>query len=162
MRVLMAILLCMVVSTAFAQENRRRTEMVEPRSADELVRQLSVQAPLGQPIQVSVALQVQFEFASARLTRDGTRVLDIVAMALNDPAMVNLAFLIEGHTDAVGSDLDNLQLSKSRAQSVYEYLQFRGVAAARLNTAGYGELRPIPGTHGEDPRNRRVEIVRLG
>lgn len=148
-------------ASAFAQNNRMRAELGQPRSAQEVERQLSVQAPAGQAMQVSVALQVPFEFGSARLTFEGMRVLDVVALALNSPSLAEHVFLIEGHTDSVGSDVSNLQLSKARAQSAYEYLVMRGVSAYRLNTAGYGELRPIPGTFGEDPRNRRVEIVRL-
>ncbi len=161
MRRMISVLLLLGVFTAVSAQPRIRSEMSEPRSAAELTRQLSLQAPAGEPMQISVSLQVQFEFGSARLTPAGRHVLDLVAQAIQEPVLVHELFLIEGHTDSIGEDYTNLALSQARAKAAASYLVSRGISAARLNTAGYGELRPIPGTHGEDPRNRRVEIVRL-
>ena len=67
-------------------------------------------------------------------------------------------FLIEGHTDAVGSDIDNLSLSDRRAESVALVLseQF-GVTAEKLTTQGYGEQYlkvPTQGPElGQSPRD---------
>ena len=68
-------------------------------------------------------------------------------------------FLIEGHTDKVGSDEDNLSLSDRRAQAVAEILsETFGVPPENLVTQGYGEQYPKVNTLGAEPRNRRVSV----
>lgn len=66
---------------------------------------------------------------------------------------------IGGHTDDVGNDADNELLSKSRAESVYNYLMTKGIDTSRINFKGYGESQPIaPNTTMEGRlQNRRVE-----
>jgi outer membrane protein OmpA-like peptidoglycan-associated protein len=68
---------------------------------------------------------------------------------------------IEGHTDNVGSDSDNLRLSQQRAESVRNYLASNGVVASRMQAIGYGESRPIADNNSDYGRaqNRRVEIT---
>src|SRR5690606_3601149 len=72
----------------------------------------------------------------------------------------NTIFHIEGHTDSVGADAYNMQLSKERAASVREWLVSNGVPANRLTSEGYGETRPIDNNNTAAGRqnNRRVEI----
>lgn len=67
---------------------------------------------------------------------------------------------ISGHTDNVGSDAYNLQLSERRAQSVYNYLVSNGVDRGRLSTKGYGSAQPIADNAIEEGRqkNRRIEF----
>ncbi|KAA9339769.1 OmpA family protein [Hymenobacter busanensis] len=67
---------------------------------------------------------------------------------------------ISGHTDDVGSDDDNLTLSKNRARSVYTYLVEHGVKAERLRFRGYGEQKPVAANDSEEHRqqNRRIEL----
>jgi len=74
----------------------------------------------------------------------------------------NEVFLVEGHTDAVGSDVDNLSLSDRRAQSVAAILtqDFR-VPAENLTTQGYGEQYLKVQTSGPSRENRRVTIRRI-
>jgi len=96
---------------------------------------------------------------------------------LNPPARESLArfsgivasypeldFRIEGHTDNVGSDLTNNELSLRRAVSVRDYLVGLGVAPANIQVQGYGSSRPVAdnGTPDGRARNRRVEIVISG
>jgi outer membrane protein OmpA-like peptidoglycan-associated protein len=68
---------------------------------------------------------------------------------------------VEGHTDAVGDDQRNLNLSQRRAESVVRYLIARGVSADRLEARGYGETKPIASNATREGRgaNRRVEFV---
>jgi outer membrane protein OmpA-like peptidoglycan-associated protein len=71
-------------------------------------------------------------------------------------------FLIEGHTDAVGSDEDNLSLSDRRAQSVAEILsETFDVPPENLITQGYGEQFLKIDTPGPEPLNRRVTVVNI-
>jgi OOP family OmpA-OmpF porin len=70
---------------------------------------------------------------------------------------------IAGHTDAVGDDRSNLELSGARAAAVRQYLVDHGVSAARLTSNGYGESRPVATNDTDEGRqlNRRVEFIIL-
>ena len=86
-------------------------------------------------------------------------VLNNLANTLNQFADTRIQ--IAGHTDNVGSDAANLQLSQQRANSVRGYLTGAGVAAQRMQAVGYGESRPVA-DNGSDygrTQNRRVEIT---
>jgi outer membrane protein OmpA-like peptidoglycan-associated protein/tetratricopeptide (TPR) repeat protein len=65
---------------------------------------------------------------------------------------------LEGHTDYVGSDEYNQQLSTKRAKAVYEYLLQAGITNSRLNYKGYGKMRPLAPNDSQENRqlNRRV------
>ena len=70
--------------------------------------------------------------------------------------------IVEGHTDAYGSDGANLVLSRTRAESVGQYFNTElNIASYRISAVGYGETRPI--ANNETPqgraRNRRIDIV---
>ena len=71
-------------------------------------------------------------------------------------------FLVEGHTDAVGNDVDNLSLSDRRAQAVAEILsETFGVPPENLVTQGYGEQYPKVDTLAAERLNRRVAVRRI-
>jgi outer membrane protein OmpA-like peptidoglycan-associated protein len=67
---------------------------------------------------------------------------------------------IEGHTDNGGTDAENLELSKNRANQVKSYLINNGIDANRVKTSYYGEAKPIASNDTESGRqmNRRVRI----
>lgn len=69
-------------------------------------------------------------------------------------------FTIGGHTDSVGSDARNLELSESRANAVKDYLVSKGVPSSNLEAKGYGENNPIATNMNKAGRaeNRRVEV----
>lgn len=71
--------------------------------------------------------------------------------------------LIEGHTDSVGSEQYNLELSAARAASVRDFFIAQGIAAERLTTQGYGERYPVAPNDNPAGRqeNRRVNLVIL-
>ena len=66
---------------------------------------------------------------------------------------------ISGHTDDVGSDKENLELSRKRAFSVQQYLQKTGITPGRISFAGFGETKPVASNDSETGRqkNRRIE-----
>jgi outer membrane protein OmpA-like peptidoglycan-associated protein len=67
--------------------------------------------------------------------------------------------VIEGHTDATGSDDYNLSLSQRRAASVKQYLiSVHGIDAARLEAVGLGKTRPLYAADPFAPENRRVQF----
>jgi outer membrane protein OmpA-like peptidoglycan-associated protein len=69
--------------------------------------------------------------------------------------------VIEGHTDSVGSDTYNLDLSERRADAVRDFLLQNGVNAAQMSTRGYGKASPVASNDTAEGRqqNRRVELI---
>lgn len=109
-------------------------------------------------------LEVNFDTGSWQLTPDQVDRLSLIAQALNRAIQRNPreVFLIEGYTDAVGSDVDNLSLSDRRAEAVAVALteQFQ-VPAENLATQGYGkQFLKVPAA-GPERANRRVAIRRI-
>jgi outer membrane protein OmpA-like peptidoglycan-associated protein len=107
---------------------------------------------------VSLA-DILFDFDKATLKRDVEFNLVKIATILNQ--FGEMKILIEGHTDAIGSDEYNLGLSKRRAQAVYDFLVSQDVKADRLTWEGYGEGRPVADNETDEGRqqNRRVDLV---
>jgi outer membrane protein OmpA-like peptidoglycan-associated protein len=104
---------------------------------------------------------INFETGSWEIPPDQAAKLQGIADGLNRAISANprAVFLIEGHTDAVGSDVDNLSLSDRRAESAAELLtqQFQ-VPAENLTSQGYGEQYLKEQTDGPSRVNRRVTI----
>jgi outer membrane protein OmpA-like peptidoglycan-associated protein len=107
---------------------------------------------------------INFEFGAWEVTQDQYPALQRVAGAMKRVIDRNPdeMFMIEGHTDAVGSDEDNLSLSDRRAESVAIILseQF-GVPAENLTTQGYGEQYLKVNTEQAERQNRRVAVRRI-
>jgi len=104
---------------------------------------------------------INFETGSWEITPDQAQKLANLAQGLNQAISGNprTVFLIEGHTDAVGSDVDNLSLSDRRAEAVAQVLteQFQ-VPAENLTSQGYGEQYLKVQTQGPERLNRRVTL----
>jgi outer membrane protein OmpA-like peptidoglycan-associated protein len=105
-----------------------------------------------------------FDTGKATISRNQVGSLANVAQAMlklldKNPGEV---FLIEGHTDAVGSDVSNLVLSDQRAATVARILtDFYHIPPENLVTQGYGERYLKVKTDGPEPLNRRVTIKRI-
>lgn len=104
---------------------------------------------------------IYFDFASATIRPQSKPVLDEIAKAMQDNPGWKLS--IEGHTDNIGGDASNLELSKRRVVAVMKALteQYH-VAVSRFTTAGFGASRPVETNETLEgrARNRRVELVR--
>jgi outer membrane protein OmpA-like peptidoglycan-associated protein len=108
----------------------------------------------------AVLYGIYFDFSSATLKPQSDAVLrTIVDVMKKHPEWV---LVVEGHTDNIGGDVHNQDLSSRRAASVKAALVERGVSANRLNTAGYGASVPreTNATLAGRARNRRVELTR--
>jgi outer membrane protein OmpA-like peptidoglycan-associated protein len=116
---------------------------------------------LSQPSapRVSLMLRVEFAFGSSGLTGQAAKSLEKVAGALNDPKLRGRRFVVEGHTDAVGTDENNTRLSRQRAATVVAYLEKKGITTNRLAVSAMGKRNLLPGVAPADGRNRRVDIV---
>ncbi|MEF8833276.1 MAG: OmpA family protein [Halofilum sp. (in: g-proteobacteria)] len=101
---------------------------------------------------------VTFELDSARLTQRARGELDRQVSYLRRAR--HLRVEIAGHTDGQGSAAYNRDLSLRRARSVRDYFVEHGIAAERLEVAGYGESRPVADndTAAGRERNRRVQV----
>jgi outer membrane protein OmpA-like peptidoglycan-associated protein len=127
------------------------------------VDQVRYSAPLRERMP-RIDLDINFETGSWQLTPDQIDKLNVVADGLKRAIGKNPreVFLIEGHTDAVGNDEDNLSLSDRRAESVAVALteQFH-VPPENLVTQGYGEQNLKVQTEGASRENRRVSVRRI-
>lgn len=108
-----------------------------------------------------VNLRLTFETGSANLTPTARTQAEAFASALLRPQLRNMRFMIEGHTDTVGTRARNVDLSERRAETLADFLVNAGVDRGRLVVRGYGPDRPLPGLRGTASENRRVEAVRI-
>lgn len=101
---------------------------------------------------------LQFETGKAVIKEESKPSLNELAEYLNTN---NFTLTLIGHTDNVGSDADNLVLSKKRAEAVKTYLVSKGIADVRINTIGKGESEPLVSNETAQGRekNRRVEFI---
>jgi OmpA-OmpF porin, OOP family len=107
---------------------------------------------------------INFVTGSWEIPADQAARLQVIADGLNRAIQRNPreVFLIEGHTDAVGNDVDNLSLSDRRAQSAAELLtQQFGVPPENLTSQGYGSQYLKEQTSGPSRINRRVTVRRI-
>ena len=110
-----------------------------------------------------IALDIKFEFDSARLTTAAIMTLDQLGLAMVSQRLANNVFLVVGHTDAVGTAGYNLRLSEQRAMAVKRYLVTRfGVGDRQLHGSGKGEGEPLDPANPTGAVNRRVEIINVG
>jgi outer membrane protein OmpA-like peptidoglycan-associated protein len=86
-------------------------------------------------------------------------VVDEFAIFLQENPSMKVA--IQGHTDDVGNDANNMVLSDNRAKAVYDYLVSKGIDSSRLSSKGFGETKPLVPNTSEPNRakNRRTEFV---
>ena len=95
-------------------------------------------APISKPVKMS---NVFYEFGKWTLTADSEKGLNELVQLLNDNP--NITIELSAHTDMVGNDVANKQLSLRRAQSVVDYLIQHGIDSERLTPVGYGEEKPV-------------------
>ncbi|MGF7148209.1 outer membrane protein OmpA-like peptidoglycan-associated protein [Sphingomonas zeicaulis] len=116
-------------------------------------------APGGGTVQPRVDLRLGFSTGSSMLVGSELMEVKSFAAALKSPRLAGRRVRIEGHTDSVGSRASNLTLSRERAYAVRQTLIAEGVSADRIEAAGYGFDRPLPGQLASAGANRRVEAV---
>jgi len=99
-----------------------------------------------------------FEFGKDKIQKKSFKTLDRAVTILKDFPSIRIE--ISGHTDDVGSEEANLDLSRRRAESVKNYMVEKGVEASRIETVGYGRSKPIDDGKSAKARakNRRIEF----
>ncbi|MBW2316613.1 MAG: OmpA family protein [Deltaproteobacteria bacterium] len=101
---------------------------------------------------------VNFDFDRAEIRPASRPILDQAASRLRKCGSEQLR--VEGHTDSIGADAYNQDLSERRARTVRDYLVSKGLSGGRISSAGFGESRPISTNDTPEGRflNRRVEV----
>ena len=104
-------------------------------------------------------LDIQYEINRDVIQREEQEKLAVLETFLRK--YPDTTAVIEGHTDEVGTDADNMRLSQRRAESVVSYLAGRGIARSRMQAVGYGETRPIADNRTEIGKrlNRRINAI---
>lgn len=110
-------------------------------------------------IRLMLAGSIAFTSGSDKVSQPAQPILDRIAAALK--ARPGWRVLVEGHTDSVGRELYNEELSRKRAQAVVDALVERGLDAGKLEAVGRGEHVPIADNATAKGRaaNRRIELV---
>ncbi len=107
----------------------------------------------------AVGLPIKFGYNSAEILEDSKTFLNEIGRMLSMPDFASEKLVIEGHTDASGSDKYNMYLSERRAESVKEFLKNNfNIASNRLFVTGMGESQPLQGVAPHAPVNRRVQF----
>ncbi len=119
----------------------------------------SAEACLGRFEILSRANAIYFRSGSARLDSESEPILNALVEIIQRCPGINV--VVEGHTDSIGSDELNQNLSENRAESVLTYLANAGILSARLTSIGYGESRPVApnDTDRDRGRNRRIQFA---
>jgi outer membrane protein OmpA-like peptidoglycan-associated protein/tetratricopeptide (TPR) repeat protein len=102
---------------------------------------------------------IYFAFNSYNLTSESEAVLDLLIEFLEENPTIYIE--IQGHTDNIGNDADNMKLSANRAKSVFNYLITSKIDSERLTYKGYGKTVPVASNDTEEGRakNRRTVFV---
>jgi len=107
---------------------------------------------------ISIRLNVEFDFDKATVRNIYGDELEAIAKAMKVHDDIDL--VLEGHTDSVGTDAYNQDLSDRRAAAVKAKLSDDyGIPAKRISSAGYGETRPIADNDTDEGRQRNRRVI---
>ena len=109
-----------------------------------------------------IDLEIHFDYNSADISKGSTQAVQELGKALSDASLKGSTFVVAGHTDAIGGEAYNQDLSERRADTIKKYLVDKyGIAGANLVTVGYGKTKPKDPNAPMDPANRRVQVVNM-
>ena len=153
-----------IISASYAQAPMRSAtseeliQKLEPSSPAMRTRGMRNLSPEARE-KPNVDLLIQFEFDSAKLLPESRPLLDNLVKAINSDKLRGFTFVVEGHTDIVGSAEYNQKLSDQRALSVLAYLATKGVSKERLKALGKGSTELLMPDKPDAAENRRVRII---
>ena len=109
-----------------------------------------------------IDLEIRFDYNSADINRSSMPAVQELGKALSNASLKDSTFVVAGHTDAVGGEAYNQDLSERRADTSKKYLTEKyGLNGANLVTVGYGKTKPKDPNAPMDPVNRRVQVVNM-
>ena len=109
-----------------------------------------------------IDLEITFDYNSANISAKAQPAVQALGKALSSADLKGSTFVVAGHTDAVGGEAYNQDLSERRADSIKKALVEKfGIAGTDLVTVGYGKTKPKDPSVPMDPANRRVQVVNM-
>ena len=134
----------------------------QPQVQSEGVVEASIRPPAmeGPP---KIDININFAFGLADINESSLSQIDEIAKALKSDELKTSKILIQGHTDSVGSDENNMALSIQRSENVKKVLLERGVSPSQIEAIGKGESVPLVPNDSDAGRalNRRVSFINL-
>ena len=110
----------------------------------------------------NIDLEINFDFNSASIRQSSIPSVQALGQALSDPKLNGSTFVVAGHTDGVGSDSFNQDLSERRADTIKRYLiDNYHIAGNNLVAVGYGKTKLKDAQDPADAINRRVQVVNM-
>jgi outer membrane protein OmpA-like peptidoglycan-associated protein len=110
----------------------------------------------------NIDLEINFDFNSAEISKTSMPAAQELGKALSNPSLRGSTFVVAGHTDGIGSDAFNQDLSERRADTIKNFLiQKYGINGSDLVTVGYGKTKLKDAQDPADPINRRVQVVNM-
>ena len=109
-----------------------------------------------------IDLDIQFDYNSAEIRKASLPSVQALGQALSNANLKGSTFIVAGHTDAIGGEAYNQELSERRADAIKRYLTDKfGINGTDLVTVGYGKSKPKDPKAPLDPTNRRVQVVNM-
>jgi outer membrane protein OmpA-like peptidoglycan-associated protein len=141
--------------TNFLQGLRHRKTRSLSLSEREQIAEIATTKP-------NIDLEINFDYNSASISKGSMPSVKALGEALSDPKLKGSTFVVAGHTDGIGGDAFNQNLSERRADTIKQYLvaQFH-IANADLVTVGYGKTKLKDASNPADGVNRRVQVVNM-
>ena len=135
------------------------TQIIKPEEITEEIIEKDAEVKAVETGKVCDLRDIYYETNDFSLTAESKMLLALFVEFLKENPTVKVE--IQGHTDNIGRDEDNLLLSENRARSVYEYVVSQGIPANRLRYKGYGESNPIAdnNTAAGRAKNRRTVFL---
>lgn len=110
----------------------------------------------------AIDLEISFDYNSADISANAQPAVAALGKALSNPELKGSTFIVAGHTDAVGGEGYNQELSERRAEAIKRVLVDKyGLAGSDLVAVGYGKNKPKDAANPMDPANRRVQVVNM-
>ena len=110
----------------------------------------------------NIDLEINFDYNSAEISKSSLPAAQELGKALSNPSLKGSTFVVAGHTDGIGGDTFNQDLSERRADTIKTYLvQKFGINGTDLVTVGYGKSKLKDAQNPADPLNRRVQVVNM-
>jgi len=139
----------------FVQSLRNRKTRSMSMGEREEIAQIAATKP-------KIDLEIHFDFNSADISKESMPSVQALGDALSDPELRGSTFVVAGHTDGVGGDAFNQDLSERRADTIKHYLvNHYHIASGDLVTVGYGKTKLKNTADPNDGVNRRVQVVNM-
>jgi len=110
----------------------------------------------------NIDLEITFDYNSSNISAKSMAAVQTLGRALTNPDLKGSTFVVAGHTDAIGGEAYNQDLSERRADTIKRFLiDNYGINGTDLVTVGYGKDKPKDPNAPMDPINRRVQVVNM-